>query len=142
MIDKIKTLINCVLLITLFSSCNNGILQDSEIKEAKAIIVKSGDKNLYASLCIYYYEKGEYESTLPYSLVMAYKYNDRDAYYNIYRTMIQINNGGEFNYETIKKLDKTSKEFALQNLIKSANLGCNSAKNELEKYHLEGTLKK
>ncbi|WP_165607934.1 hypothetical protein [Flavobacterium tructae] len=117
-------------------------MQDSEIKEAKVIIVKSGDKNLYASLCIYYYEKGEYESTLPYSLVMAYKYNDRDAYYNIYRTMIQINNGGEFNYETIKKLDKTSKEFALQNLIKSANLGCNSAKNELEKYHLEGTLKK
>lgn len=103
MIDKIKTLINCVLLITLFSSCNNGILKDSEIKEAKAIIVKSGDKNLYASLCIYYYEKGEYESTLPYSLVMAYKYNDRDAYYNIYRTMIQINNGGEFNYKTIKK---------------------------------------
>lgn len=134
---KIKRLFNWVLLIVLFSSCNDGILKDSEIKETKATIIKYGDKDSYARLCIYYYEKGDYESSLPYSMVMAYKYNDKDAYYNIYKTMIQINNNGHSNYRAIQKLDKTSKEFALQNLTKSANLGCISAKMDLDKYHSE-----
>lgn len=134
---KIKNLLNCLLLIMLFCSCNNGILKDSELKEAKAIIIKSGDKDLYARLCIYYYEKGEYESTLPYSMIMAYKYNDKDAYYNIYKIIVQINNNGNPDYKAVKKLDKNSKEFALENLTKSASLGCISAKKDLDKYNLE-----
>ncbi|WP_428232697.1 hypothetical protein [Flavobacterium sp.] len=138
---KIKKLFSCVLLITLFSSCNDGILKDSEVKEAKAIIIKSGDKNLYASLCIYYYEKGEYESTLPYSMIMAYKYNDKDAYYNIYKVIVQINSNGNSDYKAVKKLDKNSKEFALENLTKSANLGSISAKKDLEKYNLKENIK-
>lgn len=138
---KIKKLFSCALLITLFSSCNDGILKDSEVKEAKAIIIKSGDKNLYASLCIYYYEKGEYESTLPYSMIMAYKYNDKDAYYNIYKTIVQINSNGNSDYNAVKKLDKNSKEFVLENLTKSASLGCISAKKDLDKYNLEENIK-
>lgn len=138
---KIKNLFRCVLLIALFSSCNDGILKDSEVKQAKAIIIKSGDKNLYASLCIYYYEKGEYESTLPYSMIMAYKYNDKDAYYNIYKAIVQINSTRNSDYRAVKKLDKNSKQFALENLTKSANLGCISAKKDLDKYNLEENIK-
>ena len=138
---KLKNLFSCVLLITLLSSCNDGILKDSEVKEAKAIIVKSGDKDLYARLCIYYYEKGEYESSLPYSMIMAYKYNDKDAYYNIYKTILQINSNGNSDYKAVKKLDKNSKEFALLNLTKSASLGCISAKKDLDKYNLEESSK-
>lgn len=138
---KIKTLFSCVLLITLLSSCNDGILKDSEVKETKAIIVKSGDKDLYARLCIYYYEKGEFESSLPYSMIMAYKYNDKDAYYNIYKTIVRVNSTGDSDYKEIKNLDEKSKEFALKNLTKSASLGCISAKKDLEKYNLEENIK-
>jgi len=134
---KIKSVLFYILVICSLTSCNDGVLKDSEIKETREVIFNSGDKYSYAKICIYFDEKGDYESSLPYSIVMAYKYNDKDAYYNIYRTMIRINNSGEFDYKAITKLDKTSKAYALENLTKSANLGCISAKMDLEKYHSE-----
>ncbi len=87
---KAKYLQLCFFVNCLLSSCNDGILKDSEIRETKEIILNSGNKDLYTRLCIYFDEKGDFESSLPYSIVMAYKYNDKDAYYNIYRTMIRI----------------------------------------------------
>lgn len=135
---KIKTFFCFALFITLLISCNDGILKDSEIKETKKAIIEKGDKYSYSKLLLYYQGKEESEAILPLSFVMAYKYNDADAYYVIYETIIKLYNKSQFDYSLIKNLDIKSREFALTHLIKSAGLGNFGAKKILAKYYDEG----
>jgi TPR repeat protein len=137
-IMRIKIYFGCALLLIMFVSCNDGKLFDSEIKESKKVIIDKGDKYTYTKLYFYYSNKKEYELILPYTLVMAYKYNDADAYFQIYDIMIRIYNNGEFDYTLIKNLTPKNREFAMRHLLKSSELGDFTAKGFLAKYYREG----
>lgn len=119
-------------------SCNDGRLDESELKKAKIEVIKKGDKRSYNEILFYYEDLFDYESTFSYSIVMAYKYNDADAYYYLYQTMIRINSKGAFHYNLIKNLNSDSKKFAIDNLKKSSELGNIDAKVCLIKYYKEG----
>jgi hypothetical protein len=128
-----------ILFITLYTSCtNNGILKDNEIPQIKKLILSKGDQAAYIDLMIYYEDKMQYEALLPYSIIMANKYDNANAYYQIYFCIMRIYNNGQFDYKFIKNLDLDSRKFVLDNLQNSAQLGDNSAKEYLAKYYAEG----
>lgn len=128
----------CLALISSFFSCKeNGILKEEQIPQTKKEVLK-GDVDSYTRLLFYYEIKGEFESALPYSMVMAFKYNNDCAYLEIYFAMIKMYNNGDSDYKLIKNLDKNSREFAISCLKKSAELGHVSAKSYMAKYYREG----
>ncbi len=128
----------CICIVLNIVACKeNGILKEEEIPEAKIEILK-GDVDSYTRLLFYYEIEGEFESALPYSIVMAFKYNNESAYLEIYRTMIKMYNKGSFDYKLIKNLDKNSQDFAISCLKKSADLGHASSRLYLSKYYREG----
>ncbi len=126
------------LFILIYSCQNNGRLKEGDVNEAKKLVLEKGDKYAYDDLLIYYDEQKEFEYILPYSLIMAYKYNYSYAYFEIYVTIIKIHNKGLYDKTLIKNLDLKSREFAISNLIKSAKLGNISAKGVLIKYYFDG----
>jgi len=137
---KIKKSIIFTIFIMILISCNHedGILKDSEIVTAKKAIVEKGDKKNYSKLYIYFNEKENYSELLSYSLIMAHNYRSADAYFDVYEIMIKLFNRGNFDENSLEKLDEDSKIYALKHLLESADLGNSSAKKILIKYYSEG----
>lgn len=133
-----KFWIVAIAFIVFLNSCENGKLKDSEVLETKKLIIEKGDRFAYYALLTYYNGKNENELIMPYSLIMAYKYNHRDAYFSIYESTITLYNDNSFDYTLIKNLDSQAKDLALKSLIKSADLGYPTAKKYLAKYYREG----
>ncbi len=127
-----------ILLCLLFSSCTDGLLKDSDVPEAKRNIIEKGDKFSYGQLYIYFSRKEAPDELLAYSMIMAYKYNSADGYFNIFESIIRIHNKNNFQADLIKNLDSTSREFALNSLKKSGELGNLYAKKILAIYYREG----
>jgi len=128
-----------VLCLTLILSCQeNGRLKDSEVSAAKKLVLNKGDKFAYDDLYNYYEDRKERELLMPFSIVMSYRYNNAYTYFDIYSIMIEMYNGGYFDYKMIKNLDPQSRKFALDHLIKGAELGDSSSKKYLAKYYIEG----
>lgn len=126
------------LIILFFVSCDNGTVSESDLKNAELGVYEKGDKGDYLQILGYYEHLEKYESTLPYSMIMAYKYKDSDAYFNLYETTVRLFNNRKFSYDLIKNVDIDAREFALSCLKKSSDLGCLDAKVILIKYYTEG----
>ena len=121
-----------------FSVIDDGRISYFELAEAKRNVFEKGDTGSYNDILFYYGDRNDDESTLPYSIIMAFNYNNSDAYYVLYRTIIKMNNNGKFDYSLIKNLNNEDKKFAWNYLIKSSSLGNINAKSQLIDYYENG----
>jgi hypothetical protein len=130
---KVKLLI---LFFVFFISCkkNNEILSIEQVYEAQKKVLSKGDKESYTMLCLYYDDKKSSLQILPYSMIMAHQYNDKDAYYDVYQTSIMMFNNNKFEPNFIIEIDKSIQDFALKHLFKSSELGSNQAQEVLDEY--------
>lgn len=129
----------CVLHLIFFSSClENGHLKESDVRATKLLIIDKGDVKAFYDLNDYYLTDKEGPNIMPYSMIMAYKYNNAHAYFDLFNIIIKMNNKGNYGPDLIKNLDLNSRKFALENLIKSAELGDITAKEYLAKYYRDG----
>lgn len=108
------------------------VLQDS--------ILKVGREDYYEELYISYLDKNDFEF-LPWALLMANKYDNTKAYFDVYVCLFEFNNlynpVGLDNW-ALDNLDTKTQKMAIEYLIKAANNGHNQAKEILGKYYLEG----
>ena len=130
-----------LLLINLFvfiSCLENGQLKESKISKTKLLIINNGDEDAYEDLRNYYLTNKDGNSIMSFSMIMAYKFKSALGYYDLFDITIRINNYGNYGPDLIKNLDLNSRKFAIDNLIKSAELGNFTAKEYLIKYYRDG----
>lgn len=98
---------------------NNKKLTDSLFNLA----ISKGDEKAYNIVSGNYILEENYNGLLYYSLLMANKHNCSEAHFHIYLIL-----SGSESGESIEKLDNRTKNLALYHLIKSNELGYESAK--------------
>lgn len=101
----------------------------TQISPISRLIMK-GDEESYDALIRAYNLSGRMDETFAYSLIMAFKYNYSDAYYNIYDNFLNL-----YGKNTLDSLDDYSKTMALMCLSKAAEMGNYKARKEKDKFH-------
>lgn len=98
---------------------NNKKVTDSLFNKA----IGKGDEKAYNTVSGNYILDENYKDLLYYALIMANKYNTSEAHFHIFLILSNTNNGKPFN-----ELDNKTKNLALYHLVKSYELGYESAK--------------
>lgn len=115
-----------------FMSCYNSNLTNDEKYNLSREIIKSGNTRAYIK-----YSSNEENNgilgNLSYSFIMADKYNNSQACYDVYYEIIKLNNEGEFDENKIEMLPKIHKQLVVYYLKKGDSLGNVSCKNVLAK---------
>lgn len=93
------------------------------IEKYKRNILSKGDKASFALYNITLDNEKNYTTILPYALLMAEKYKNKDAYETFYTKFIKILNNGEYQDEFYFDLEIETHKFLKNYLIKGANLG-------------------
>ncbi|MEG0925759.1 hypothetical protein [Chryseobacterium sp.] len=107
------------------------------IEKYKKEILMNGSINAYNQLTLYYLNSPFHNETLPYSILMADKYNHGDACHEIFVQIIGLKQApGTQHYDIsiFNKLNKGEKEYVLFYLKKGAklkNIGCIVALRDL-----------
>lgn len=114
-----------IILITLtIISCGkkeDGKLTQDDIKILKDKSINQGDKYSYSLLVAHYQNIGSYEM-LPYSFIIAKKYKNPDAFIEIYKDLIKLENNGKFKESLILNLSKEESSYVLSLLQRGAEL--------------------
>ncbi|MHC0446361.1 hypothetical protein ACWA1F_13205 [Flavobacterium sp. 3-218] len=90
------------------------------------LAIKNGDEMAYNSVAQDFILNEDYKGLLYYSLIMANKYNNSQAHFDIYVILVELSAN-----KSLKDLDKKTKSLAMYHLIKSNELGYKSAKYEI-----------
>lgn len=101
-----------------------------EIKDFKTAVYKNGDTHAYLQLLMHNGIRSE--ETLIYSMVMANKFHYPHAYYDVYKTIIDMAD----TYST--ELDSVTMGMALDYLHKGATLGDVNCVYEISRLYLVG----
>lgn len=101
----------------------NSKLTDSLLNVA----ISKGDEKAYNTVAGNFILDANYEGLLYYSLLMANKYNSPEAHYHIFLILSNPNKGQLF-----EQLDNKTKNLALYHLVKSDELGYESAKYSIK----------
>jgi len=113
------------------TSINSGTSSDKELSRS---ILQQGDSSAYYELSMQYLDYG-YEHFLPYSLIMANKYNYPQAYFDVYDCLLLLY-GSE--PKDICLLDSVTQKIAIEYLKKASSEGHSQARSILGEYYLEG----
>ncbi|MDW9380858.1 hypothetical protein [Chryseobacterium sp. JV558] len=111
--------------------------KDIPIEKYKKEILMNGNIDAYKQLTLYYLNSPFHNETLPYSILMADKYNNGDACHEIFVQIIGLKQApGTQHYDLsiFNKLNKGEKEYVLFYLKKGAKLkdiGCIVALRDL-----------
>lgn len=107
------------------------------INKLEESILKKGDANSYNELRTAYIDKDMF-TFLPWALIMANKYHNKDAYFDVYSCLFDMNcqdcTSEELENWSLIHLDDSTKEFAIEYLKKASDLGHPQAKEILEIY--------
>src|SRR5204862_5347173 len=97
-----------LLLVFVFVSCidNDGSISEKELKTFKENVVSKGDIYSFSMVSLYYDGKNNYYEVLPYSIIMANKFNNANGCKEVYFDIIRINNNGKFGESLILKLNE------------------------------------
>lgn len=128
--NKSRTVIFFVLLIanSLLFACNEKRVEvgyEITEREKKSLKEKSlqGDITAYSKLQEYYTLNNEINEQYLLSLIVANKYNNKEAYFSLYWSLLN-SEGGDFSIEELLfKLDNRTKYYCLYYLLKSYELG-------------------
>ena len=120
-------------------SCNEPKIQSinqptKPLEELKERVRRSGDAQAYEELSTAYMNEGISE-ILPYSLLMANKYNYPQAYYDVYESLVLMQSVGQ---NTIDSLDVKTLDMALEYLKLSSDKGLFLGKKILGQYYIDG----
>ena len=128
-----------ILLLTLIGCIEKkeGTLSKDEILNFRSKALKSGDRYSYSRLIIHYENINSYE-LLPCSFVMANKYDNPDAFLEIYQSLIKLNNKDTFKESLILNLQKEESDFILSFLKRGAILNDIDCKVFLAKHYRNG----
>lgn len=102
--------------------------------------IYNGSKKYYDELRKYYLSIGFYKF-FPWALFMANKFDNSQAYFDVYYSLCELNCLGENkknNDLLLDNLDAKTQKMAIDYLIKAAEKDHNQAKEILGKYYLEG----
>ncbi|QBZ98882.1 hypothetical protein [Flavobacterium sangjuense] len=132
-----KVIILLSLIIIGCTQKNDGKLTEDEIKGLRNKAINLGDKNSYAQLIAYYQNSKSYD-LLPYSFIMAKKYNNPDAFLAIYQDLIKLENNGKFNESLISNLKKEEINYILSLLKRGAELNDIDCKVFLARHYRNG----
>lgn len=135
---KKKILVLIVLLAVSCVKSDDGSLTQFEIEKYKINALQSNDVDSYTRLLLHFDNIGKYYEMLPYSILIAKKYKNPDAYYDVYRSIIRINNDGNFNEKLIENLKEVDKNFSLYYLIEGSKLNDVDCKVALAKHYRFG----
>lgn len=139
---KIKHLNKTALILFLFLICcskekEQNKPKDISIEKYKKEILMNGNIDAYKQLTLYYLNSPFRNETLPYSIVMADKYNNGDACHEIFVQITglkQVPGTQHYDLSIFNKLNKGEKEYVLFYLKKGAKLkdiGCIVALRDL-----------
>jgi hypothetical protein len=107
------------------------------INKLEENIIKKGDINSYIELRTLYIDKDMF-TFLPWALIMANKYHNKDGYFDVYACLFDMNcqacTTEELESWSLTYLDSSTKEFAIEYLKKASDLGHQQAKDVLEIY--------
>ena len=95
------------------------------IEKFKKEILINGNINAYNKLSIYYLKSTFYNELLPYSILMADKYNHGDACHDIFVQLIgskQAPKSQKYDISIFNKLNEGEKQYVLFYLKKGAKL--------------------
>ncbi|WP_428229479.1 hypothetical protein [Flavobacterium sp.] len=92
-----------------------------------SLAISKGDEMAYNSVAQDFIINENYKKLLYYSLIMANKYNNSQAHFDIYVILVESSENKSLN-----DLDKKTKNLAMYHLIKSVELGYKSAKYEID----------
>lgn len=113
---------------------------NKKVEEFKKNINKNGDRFSFAMLIIHCRDNSDYKELNKYSLLMANKYNNSDACYEVFVSIIALNNN--YRYSGIKdlsKIDEKAKNEALSYMKKGASLGNIDCMSTLSDIYRNGT---
>jgi len=136
-VKKIITLFLFSLLICCSKEKDQNKPNNAPIEKYKKEILMNGNIDAYKQLTLYYLNSPFRNETLPYSIVMADKYNNGDACHEIFVQITGLKQApGTQHYDTsiFNKLNKGEKEYVLFYLKKGAklkNIECIVALREL-----------
>lgn len=104
-----------------------------EIEKMKENIINMGDNYDFSVLYLYYDNRGDYTSILPYAVCMAHKFKNKEAYWVLYENYIKIVNNGKYKDEYFFDLDNETQEYLYYYLEKGASLNQPICKKKFEK---------
>lgn len=117
-------------IIEIASSFNN-----KKVEEFKKNINKNGDRFSFAMLIIHCRDNSDYKELNKYALLMANKYNNSDACYEVFVSIIALNNNNTYSgIKDLSKINEKAKDEALTYMKKGALLGnmdCMSALSDI-----------
>ncbi|WP_281309691.1 hypothetical protein [Flavobacterium flavigenum] len=132
---------NLFLLFLSLVSCvkDNGNLSKNEISNYQNEIIRTGNKDAYLQLMLYYRNNQDSIYTLlPYTFIMANKYNNPDAFLELYQNLIKLNNNGIYKDSLIVNLRKQEADYALSFLKRGSELNDVDCKVFLAKHYEKG----
>lgn len=101
------------------------------------LAINNGDIKAYSSVASNYILDANYEDLFYSSIIMANRYNSSEAHFHIFLILSNSNNGKPFD-----QLDNKTKNLALYHLIKSNELGYESAKYSINEVLGKGNILK
>ncbi|MGQ3088648.1 hypothetical protein, partial [Flavobacterium sp.] len=72
------------------------------------------------------------------SLIMNHKFDNQRSYYEIYRSMVELNNNFKYEIRKLANLNAPDKEYAMSYLVKGAKKNDIDCQAELEKIYRNG----
>ena len=90
--------------------------------------MNNGDTAAYNEVFCYYTDRNEYDHFFYYALMMANRYHYAEAYFHVYFILSNPGDG-----RSLKELDKDTYRMAIYHLLKSSEMGYESAKDEAKK---------
>jgi len=139
----VRNFLYLVIILFLIISCSRTRITDSELVEAKRVVVTSQDAGSYVDIMLYYSNDHPelYMEQLPYDLIMC-NANNGPSCYNFYKNYLKIRNSGKFDKASISKLDKPEQDFLLHILSKGALLEDEDCRSYLYYYFKNGIVVK
>ncbi len=117
-----------IVALTLFIACKSKHVETGyEITESKkrALMEKAllGNTDAYSELQTFYMLNNEVAEPYLLNLLVANKYNNKEAYFSLYWCLIYSNGGDYSREERLERLDDCTKYYCLYYLLKSHELG-------------------
>jgi len=110
-------------------TCTTPLLPNED--ELKLRIIKEGDIDAYNELTLSFMAHTFEQECLPYSLIMANKYDYSNAYYDVYLYLTI------YYYSNIAEIDSKTADMAIEYLILAAEKGNHQAIKTIERYSIK-----
>lgn len=115
-------------------------ISDKKIDSLLSRSINQGDTIAYNEVSSHYFLEGKETDFFYYAMIMANKFNNKDAHYDAYICLLGEEEGSYLNGISMHNSDETTKNLGMYYLIRSYELGNNKAKSELMQIFSDGKI--